>query len=116
MQGQANHFVRLLSASRPDRKTRLIPPSPFAYLLPHLPHALISYRYASAPAVLIVYHEQYRYAKETIPYGIKRYQDETARLYGVLETQLNEGKGEWLVGDKVSIVDFNGEPYDIHVF
>ena len=56
-----------------------------------------------------MFREQYRYSGDKIPYAIKRYQDETARLYGVLETALNEGKGEWLVGDKVSIVDFNGQ-------
>lgn len=50
-----------------------------------------------------------RYAPEKIPYGIKRYQDETARLYSVLEDGLNAGKGEWLVGDRYSIADINGE-------
>jgi len=30
----------------------------------------------------------YRYAPEKIPYGIKRYQDETRRLYGVYEARL----------------------------
>lgn len=50
-----------------------------------------------------------RYAPEKIPYGIKRYQDETHRLYSVLEDGLNAGKGEWLVGDKYSIADINGE-------
>lgn len=50
-----------------------------------------------------------RYAPEKIPYGIKRYQEETQRLYTVLEDGLNAGKGEWLVGDKYSIADINGE-------
>lgn len=50
-----------------------------------------------------------RYAPEHIPYGIKRYIDETKRLYSVLEVGLNEGKGDWLVGDKFSIVDMNGQ-------
>ena len=50
-----------------------------------------------------------RYAPEKIPYGIKRYSDETSRLYSVLEDGLNAGAGEWLVGDKYSIVDINGE-------
>ncbi|RSH91650.1 hypothetical protein EHS25_009019 [Saitozyma podzolica] len=49
----------------------------------------------------------YRYAPEKIPYGVKRYQEETARLYSVLEDGLNAGKGEWLVGDKYSIADIN---------
>jgi len=48
-----------------------------------------------------------RYAPEKIPYGIKRYVDETKRLYSVLEDGLNLGQGEWLVGDKYSIVDIN---------
>ena len=50
-----------------------------------------------------------RYAPEKIQYGIKRYTDETKRLYSVLEGQLNQGQGEWLVGDKFSIVDMNGK-------
>jgi len=50
-----------------------------------------------------------RYAPEKIPYGIKRYQEETQRLYTVLEDGLNAGKGEWLVGDKYSVADINGE-------
>jgi GSH-dependent disulfide-bond oxidoreductase len=37
------------------------------------------------------------YAPEKIPYPIKRYRDETHRLYGVLEKQLM--KGEWVAGD-----------------
>jgi len=49
----------------------------------------------------------YRYAPEKIPYGIKRYQDETRRLYSVLEDGLNAGKGEWLVGDQYSIADLS---------
>jgi len=51
----------------------------------------------------------FRYAPEKIQYGIKRYQDETHRLYSVLEDGLNAGKGEWLVGDKYSVADINGE-------
>ena len=50
-----------------------------------------------------------RSAPEKTPLGIKRYQNETTRLYGVLETKLGQGKGEWLVGDKYSIVDMNGQ-------
>ncbi|KZP22351.1 glutathione S-transferase [Athelia psychrophila] len=49
----------------------------------------------------------FRYAPEKIPYGIKRYQEETTRLYSVLEDGLKLGKGEWLVGDKFSAVDIN---------
>jgi glutathione S-transferase len=36
-------------------------------------------------------------------YGIKRYVDETKRLYGVLEIRL--GQADWLVGDKYTIAD-----------
>lgn len=53
-----------------------------------------------------------RYAPEDIPYAKKRYQEETARLYGVLEIQLSgkytgakkdylagSGKGEYSWAD-----------------
>lgn len=43
------------------------------------------------------------YATEKVPYAIKRYRDESARLYGVLDKQL-EGR-DYIVGD-VSIADF----------
>jgi len=36
-------------------------------------------------------------------YGIKRYTDETKRLYGVLEIRLS--KADWLAGDKYTIAD-----------
>lgn len=52
-----------------------------------------------------------RYAPIKIPWGIKRYVEETARLYSVLEDGLSAGKGEWLVGDKYSIVDINIYPW-----
>lgn len=45
---------------------------------------------------------------DKIDYAIKRYVDETKRLYSVLEDGLNAGTGEWLVGDKYSIVDMSG--------
>ncbi|KAJ4374033.1 hypothetical protein N0V83_002772 [Neocucurbitaria cava] len=48
----------------------------------------------------------YRYAPEKIPYGIKRYQNETKRLYSVLEARLQDrdylvgkGKGKYSVAD-----------------
>ncbi|KAJ3050645.1 hypothetical protein HK097_008352 [Rhizophlyctis rosea] len=53
----------------------------------------------------------FRYAPEKIPYGIKRYQDETLRLYGVLERALSEPTADgqprqWLSSDnKYSIAD-----------
>lgn len=36
-------------------------------------------------------------------YGIKRYMDETKRLFGVLESRLS--KADWLAGDKYTIAD-----------
>jgi len=54
----------------------------------------------------------YRYAPEKIPYGIKRYQDETRRLYSVLDSRLTER--EWLAGPgsgTYSIVDINVWPW-----
>ncbi|KAF8251973.1 glutathione S-transferase, partial [Wilcoxina mikolae CBS 423.85] len=47
----------------------------------------------------------FRYAPEKIPYGIKRYQDETRRLYGVLNARLDSSKSGFLVGDKLTIAD-----------
>ena len=47
------------------------------------------------------------FAPEKIPYGIKRYTDETRRLYSVLETRLKDNKSGFLVGDHVSIADFS---------
>ena len=46
-----------------------------------------------------------RAATITVNYGIKRYVDETERLYQVLERGL-EGK-KWLVGDAYSIADIS---------
>ncbi|ORY86896.1 glutathione S-transferase [Protomyces lactucae-debilis] len=46
----------------------------------------------------------FRYAPEKIQYGITRYQNETRRLYGVLEQRLKE-TGDWLVGGKYTIAD-----------
>ncbi|KAI8824898.1 glutathione S-transferase [Fimicolochytrium jonesii] len=40
----------------------------------------------------------FRYAPEKIEYGIKRYQDETKRLYSVMERQLSDGR-EYLIGE-----------------
>ncbi|KIJ53474.1 hypothetical protein M422DRAFT_25348 [Sphaerobolus stellatus SS14] len=44
-----------------------------------------------------------RLAPEKIPYAVKRYQEETKRLYSVLDKRL-EGR-EWLVGPHYSIAD-----------
>jgi glutathione S-transferase len=46
-----------------------------------------------------------RYSPETIQYGINRYQNETRRLYGVLEKHLKDGNKEYLVGNKCTIAD-----------
>ncbi|OWZ63746.1 hypothetical protein AYX15_04322 [Cryptococcus neoformans] len=54
----------------------------------------------------------FRYAPEKIPYGIKRYQDETARLYSVLESQLAKPDSQgYLVGRKFSVADINVFPW-----
>jgi glutathione S-transferase len=47
----------------------------------------------------------FRYAPEKIPYGIKRYQNETKRLYSVLETRLQDRT--YLVGEKYSVADIS---------
>lgn len=46
-----------------------------------------------------------RYAPEKIPYGINRYQNETRRLYGVLDKHLQNSKSGYLVGDRCTIAD-----------
>ncbi len=46
-----------------------------------------------------------RYAPERIEYGVKRYTNETRRLYGVLNTQLEKSTSGYLVGDKCTIAD-----------
>lgn len=45
------------------------------------------------------------YAPEKIQYGIDRYQNETRRLYSVLETALQASKSGFLVGDRVTLAD-----------
>lgn len=45
------------------------------------------------------------YAPEPIEYGINRYQNETRRLYGVLDKHLADSKTSYLVGDKCTIAD-----------
>jgi glutathione S-transferase len=47
----------------------------------------------------------FRYAPEKIPYGINRYQNETRRLYKVLDKQLAQSKSGFLVGDRLTIAD-----------
>jgi glutathione S-transferase len=46
-----------------------------------------------------------RYAPEHIEYGVKRYQNETRRLYKVLDDHLKTSKSGYLVGDKCTIAD-----------
>lgn len=50
-----------------------------------------------------------RYAPEKIPYGIERYQNETKRLYGVMEDHLTGKKDgepkEYFVGGRYSVAD-----------
>lgn len=47
----------------------------------------------------------HRYAPEKIEYGISRYQNETRRLYSVLDKHLSSAKSGYLVGDKCTIAD-----------
>lgn len=48
-----------------------------------------------------------RYAPEKIQYGINRYQNETRRLYRVMDKQLEKNGTGYLVGDKATIADFS---------
>jgi len=50
------------------------------------------------------------YAPEKIPYGIKRYKEETERVFGVFEIRLKENNG-WLVGDHLNIADIGAFPW-----
>ncbi|KAL0949761.1 hypothetical protein HGRIS_009800 [Hohenbuehelia grisea] len=55
-----------------------------------------------------------RFAPEKVPYAIKRYLDETKRLYGVLEIRLKDR--DWLAGPgkgKYSLADINVIPWYI---
>lgn len=45
------------------------------------------------------------YAPEKIKYGIDRYQNETRRLYRVMDTQLSKSTSGYLVGDRCTIAD-----------
>ncbi|KAL2043229.1 hypothetical protein N7G274_004289 [Stereocaulon virgatum] len=49
----------------------------------------------------------HRYAPEKIPYGVNRYQNETRRLYGVLDKHLATSKSGYLVGDRCTIADIS---------
>lgn len=47
----------------------------------------------------------YRYAPEKIKYGIDRYQNESRRLYSILDKHLANSKSGFIVGEHVSIAD-----------
>lgn len=49
-----------------------------------------------------------RYASENIPYGKNRYQNETYRLYSVLEERLKDH--EWLAADEYTIAGVKTSP------
>lgn len=60
-------------------------------------------------------HHFNRFAKEKIPYAIKRYVDETARLYGVLDKRLADR--EFVAGREYSIADMAIYPWIVsHTF
>ncbi|PNB50713.1 thiol:disulfide oxidoreductase [Pseudomonas sp. GW456-12-10-14-LB2] len=54
-------------------------------------------------------HHFSQFAPEKIPYAIKRYVDETARLYGVLDKQL--ANNEFVAGAEYSIADMAIYPW-----
>jgi GST-like protein len=54
-------------------------------------------------------HHFNHYAPEVVPYGIKRYTEETARLYGVLNNQL--AANCFVAGDNYSIADMAIYPW-----
>lgn len=54
-------------------------------------------------------HHFSQFAPEKIPYAIKRYVDETARLYGVLDKQL--ANNEFVAGSEYSIADMAIYPW-----
>lgn len=47
------------------------------------------------------------YAPEKIEYGVNRYQNETRRLYRVMDTHLAKSTSGYLVGDKCTIADMS---------
>ncbi len=50
-----------------------------------------------------------RFAPEQVPYGIKRYTDETMRLLGVLDRRLADNA--FLAGDRYSVADMASYPW-----
>ena len=60
-------------------------------------------------------HHFNRFAPEKVPYAIKRYVDETARLYGVLDRRLADR--EFVAGNDYSIADMAIYPWIVpHTF
>lgn len=58
-------------------------------------------------------HHFILYAPEKVPYGMKRYSEETKRLYGVFNEYLerNKANGPYAVGNHYSIADFTILPW-----
>ncbi|MSP80657.1 MAG: glutathione S-transferase family protein [Rhodospirillales bacterium] len=54
-------------------------------------------------------HHFLKFAKEDVPYGKKRYHDETKRLYGVMNRRL--GEAPYLAGENYSIADVATFPW-----
>ena len=54
-------------------------------------------------------HHFLKFAKEDVPYGKKRYHDETKRLYGVMDRRL--GEAPYLAGADYSIADIATYPW-----
>lgn len=54
-------------------------------------------------------HHFTHYAPQPVPYAIERFQQETKRLYGVLNTQLT--KNAYITGDTYSIADIATYPW-----
>ncbi|GGK59386.1 glutathione S-transferase family protein [Amphritea balenae] len=54
-------------------------------------------------------HHFNRFAKETIPYAIKRYSDESRRLWSVLDQQLSGN--QFIIDQELSIADFAVYPW-----
>jgi len=54
-------------------------------------------------------HHFLRFAPEKVPYAMKRYSDETRRIYGVMHNRL--GESPWLAGPDYSIADIATYPW-----
>src|SRR5471032_414003 len=56
-------------------------------------------------------HHFTHYAPQPVPYAIERFQQETKRLYGVLNTQLE--KNAYIAGENYSIADIATYPWAV---